>query len=299
MSSRPLILSAGRTYCDLVFTGLDAPPTMGHEVFADELKLCAGGGAYITAAYFAALGDAIGLISVLPAAPFATLVQTEITENQIHPYTTIAQGTDVQLTAALVGHADRAFVTRRVGPAVPQSVIDTLPSAHHLHVGELTTALEHPDLLQAAQAAGMTISLDCGWDRAAFAHPDVARCIASVDLFLPNDAEAEALEVQGVAMKPKRFMIIKQGAEGAVCQATDGARFEVPAYPAQLVDTTGAGDAFNAGFVSAWLADASPMDAMTLGNACGAQAVSRLGGATDLPDLSALHSRHPTPQAAQ
>ena len=299
MKAPSLILSAGRTYCDLVFTGLDAPPQMGQEVFADNLQLSAGGGAYITAAYLASLGDAVGLISVLPAAPFTALVQAEIAHNRIHPYITVAQGTDVQLTAALVGRSDRAFVTRRVGSAVPQGVIDALPQAQHLHVGELTTALEHPDLLRTAQAASMTISLDCGWDQAAFGHPDAAACIAAVDLFLPNETEAEALCSHGITVSPRHFTVIKQGAGGAVCHAPDGTRFEASAYPAHLVDTTGAGDAFNAGFVSAWLAGATPMEALALGNACGAQAVARLGGATDLPDLSDLYSHYPVSQVAQ
>lgn len=303
MSGGGLILSAGRVYCDLVFAGLDAPMAMGREVFADQLKLCTGGGAFITAAYLAALGDNVGLLGMLPAAPFSALVEEEMRQSGIADFSAKAPGRDVQLTAAVVGEADRAFVTRRVGLAVPQIKIDALPAANHLHVGELTTALEHPDLITNARSLGMSVSLDCGWDETILQRPDLATVIEQVDLFLPNEDEAEALKNAGTSVAPRIATIVKLGEAGAVCRPTHGPVVRRSGQCVDVLDTTGAGDAFNAGFLSAWLAGQSFDEALSLGNACGAVAVSRLGGATDLPKLDELKgqlfARDSVQQAAQ
>ncbi|MEM6710671.1 MAG: carbohydrate kinase family protein [Pseudomonadota bacterium] len=288
----PVILSAGRVYCDLVFAGLDAPVVMGREVFADALQVCTGGGAFISAAYLSALGQKVGLLGVLPAEPFSGLVQADLAASAIHPYCTVAPGRDAQLTAAIVGAVDRAFITRRVGRAVPQAMIDGLPPARHLHIGELTTALEHPDLITAARSRGMTISLDCGWDETSLARRDLGSVIASVDLFLPNENEAEALMLAGTSLAPRLATVIKRGADGATCITDDGDSMTVSAQPVTVVDTTGAGDAFNAGFLSAWCDGQTLDEALALGAACGAVAVSRLGGATNLPDLRNLAASH-------
>lgn len=293
------ILCAGRIYCDLVFTGLDDAPRPGREVYADGLKICAGGGAYITAAYLAALGETVGLVGMLPAAPFETVVKEEMQQNNVWSFCEPTKGLDAQLTAALVTGPDRAFVTRRVSAAVPQQKIDDLPSAKHLHIGELTTALEHPDLISAARQRGMTISLDCSWDGQTITRSDLSDLIAKIDIFLPNEDEAKALKRHKTRVEPKLATIIKQGDKGATAIMADSATLHTPVASVQVVDTTGAGDAFNAGFLSAWLAGSSWEEALELGNACGRTAVARVGGAGQLPDLSALRRVGFSAQAAQ
>lgn len=285
------ILCAGRIYCDLVFSGLDAAPMPGREVFAEGLALRAGGGAYITAAYLSALGCDAGLMGVLPAAPFGDCVTREMAQNRVRSHCTGAEDGDPQITVALVQGGDRSFVTRRVGAAI---VDGELPPARHLHIGELTTALEHPELIAQARAAGMSVSLDCSWDAGALASPRAAAAIASVDIFLPNAAEVTALRANGIAMHPALMTVIKRGAEGATLIGADGTQHDCAAIPTTPVDTTGAGDAFNAGFLSAWLDGADLADALALANRCGSIAVARIGGAGALPDL-----RAPAPKLAQ
>jgi sugar/nucleoside kinase (ribokinase family) len=289
------ILCAGRIYCDLVFSGLDGGPVPGREVFADRLALRAGGGAYITAAYLSALGCDVGLMGVLPAPPFTVPVTQEMAQNRVVSHCTDpTQGDDPQITVALAHGGDRAFVTRRCGAALVLHKGAALPAARHLHIGELTTALDHPDLIAAARGQGMTISLDCSWDGRALADSRAAEIIASVDLFLPNGAEMDALQRNGIAVAPQVASIVKRGNQGAVVIASDGARQSAPACAATVQDTTGAGDAFNAGFLSAWLTGQPLADCLARANCCGALAVARLGGAGHLPDLKDL-ATHPVP----
>ncbi|MEM1273473.1 MAG: PfkB family carbohydrate kinase [Pseudomonadota bacterium] len=271
------VICAGRLYCDLVFTGLDATPAGGREVFAEALDMRAGGGAFITAAYLSQQGIAARLVATLPAAPFDQFVETEINAAGIGMLCSAPHPADApQITVAYPQDGDRAFLTRRVGAAIPN--LTKLPKAKHLHIGELTTALEHPKLIAQARAAGMTISLDCAWDGAAFSRRDVGDVIARVDLFFPNAAEYAELTRHGVVAAPRRATVMKLGASGSEYHAKNGAVFAAPAQPTKVRDLTGAGDAFNAGFLSAWLTGADPEAALANGNRMGALAVSQIGG---------------------
>ncbi len=292
--SGPLdILCAGRLYADLVFTGLDAAPEPGREVFAAGLAIVAGGGAHITACYGAALGLDCGVFGVLPAAPFDAVVREDLARNGVTAHVTPAlPGADPQVTVATVFAGDRAFLTRRPGAALPVPL--RLPAARHLHIGELTTALDHPGLIGAARAAGMSVSLDCGWDAAAFLRPEVAAVIASVDVFLPNEDEAARLAALALPVVARHVTVTKRGAAGASALGPGGAMTTAPAASVQVVDTTGAGDAFNAGFLAAWLGGAPLSDCLGQGNACGAVAVGRIGGAGAVPRLTVTEpARHP------
>ncbi|PWJ11452.1 carbohydrate kinase family protein [Jannaschia seohaensis] len=275
-AERPGVLCAGRVYCDLVFTGLPRLPTAGTEIFADDLSLHPGGGAAITAAYIAALGRPAFLAAHLPSAPFqapvaAGLERCGVDLNLSKPST---EPGAFQLTVAMAHGGDRAFVTRDVGPAVPTLDAASLRAARigHLHIGELKTLVERPDLLTLARAAGLSVSLDCGWDDALTA--SVAPLIEAVDLFLPNAEEMARLTALGLCPAPRGATVVKRGAEGS---STPGGPC-LPPPAARVVDTTGAGDAFNGGFLDAWLSGAPLLACQEAGNTCGARAVSHPGG---------------------
>ena len=224
-----------------------------------------------------------------PAAPFDEVVRRDLAANGVLDDVAPAPpGSDPQVTVVLVQGGERAFVTRRPGAALSTPV--RLASARHLHIGELATALSHPDLIPEARRAGMTVSLDCGWDDAAFAAPDVAGLVASVDIFLPNAAEAARLEALGVPMEPRQLTVTKLGAEGARATGPGGAATS-PAGRVEVVDTTGAGDAFNAGFLAGWLGGRCLEDSLAMGNAAGGRATGRIGGAGRIPPVAGVPSR--------
>jgi ribokinase len=114
--------------------------------------------------------------------------------------------------------------------------------------------------IERARAAGMTVSVDpSSW---ALIRPGA---IPDVDLLLPNEREAEVLgEREG--------MVVKLGAAGARWGSV-----RAPAVPVEVVDTTGAGDAFAAGFLSARLAGSDPHSSLASGCAAAARAVARVG----------------------
>lgn len=70
----------------------------------------------------------------------------------------------------------------------------------------------------------------------------------------------------------------------------DGKSFRRPAYPVRAVDTTGAGDCFNAGYLFGYLSGMDAEASLKYGNACGALSVEAYGGSTGLPDLAGLEN---------
>ncbi|MEM8849436.1 MAG: PfkB family carbohydrate kinase [Pseudomonadota bacterium] len=277
-SPRGAVLCIGRVYCDLVFTGVPRDPIPGREVFADGLSLHAGGGAAITAGWLAGLGRPSELCAHLPAAPFDAPVARDLDQAGIGTALCApAQTFEPQLTVAIVRGDDRAFLTRAPGPAAPIPGLADLRSLGivHLHVGELRTLLDHPGLLELARGVGATISSDCGWDDGLDA--SCAPLIAALDVFLPNEVEAAHLCALGLSVRPAPLTIVKRGAAGAEARQAGSSIME-SAPNVRVVDSTGAGDAFAAGFLCRWLDGAPVETALRDGVLCGAHAVTRPGG---------------------
>ncbi|OLF12668.1 ribokinase [Actinophytocola xinjiangensis] len=162
-----------------------------------------------------------------------------------------------------------------------------LAGAEHLHLSGYVLLDESTlgaglAMLAAARDAGLTTSVD---PQAAALITDPARFVeelAGVDLLLPNLDELAALTGSRSAASAERLL----GAFGAVAVTTGPAgaswvdrdgTVSVPAAPGACVDTTGAGDAFDAGLLSAWLAGKSTEDSLLAGVRAGALAVGRTG----------------------
>lgn len=274
------ILSAGRLYCDLVFADAPRLPTPGTEVFAPSLSLHAGGGAFITGATFAGLGHPVSLAANLPAAPFDTIVKADIAGHGVDAtYCKPAElGTDPQITVAIGAADDRAFLTRAAGPAMPNLASVIYTDFKHLHIGELRTLQDVPSLLDFARSNGLTVSLDCGWQDDF--DLEVEDLIAKVDVFLPNESEAAALLQLGIKQDCAALTVVKCGPSGARAIVRGDREWAdcAIASPVEVRDTTGAGDAFNGGFLSLWLENAPLLDCLAQGNACGAATVQIVGG---------------------
>jgi len=281
--SLPGVLCVGRVYCDVVFSGLQNLPVSGEEVYAERLSLHTGGGAAITASYLAASGVSTELCANLPADPFGPIIQNELQGRVGLSACAIEKHDDPQLTVVLTGNVDRSFVTRRAGNALPESYVRQMEelieatAIGHIHIGELETLLEYPDLVRFARSANWTISLDCAWDVSAMSNAKSLPLIESVDVFFPNESEFNELAGIGVSSQSAPITVVKKGENGAQAFTADG-ECHAPAENINCVDATGAGDAFNAGFIHAWVQGESIQRCLQAGNRCGANAVSHIGG---------------------
>lgn len=288
---RPAVLSIGRIYCDLIFTGLKTLPELGKETFAQDLNIAAGGGAFITAAHLAHKKRACALLARLGLDPLSVSIMPEL----------IATGADLrflercstagpQVTVASVVDNDRAFLSRRAGTAQPATLEEALnwSEAGHLHIAEYATLHEIPDLIMRAKAKGLTVSLDPSWDETLIYDPALLNACKGADIFLPNQEEALAITghndpVTALDVLGAHFpcVVLKGGANGAWLKARD-LQLHQSAKAVTVVDTTGAGDAFNAGFIDKWMQGAGFEAALNEGIVCGGLAVQAAGGAAIL-----------------
>lgn len=285
------VLCLGRTYCDLVFTGLPGLPVLGREIFAQNIAIVPGGGAFITAAHLVSLGCSAFLVSRLGHDALSNGLETALAESGVDlAFLERAADAGPQLTVAIVQHQDRAFLSHRAGhgrPATLQAALSA-PGIHHLHIAEYATLAELPGLVSEAKRLGLTVSLDPSWDEALLHHPAFLETCRGIDLFLPNMEEVAAITrsddlEQAIALLSGHFptVVVKKGAEGATL-ASGGERLSLAAPQVEVVDTTGAGDAFNAGFIRHWLRGEGQRSCLAAAIEAGSTSVQAAGGATAL-----------------
>jgi sugar/nucleoside kinase (ribokinase family) len=152
-----------------------------------------------------------------------------------------------------------------------------------------------PSLFEQAHRARATTSLDTGFDPSEQWDSGLKSTLAATDVFLPNEIEAAAISETSDPVEAVRRLttgntrtVIKLGSEG--CVALDGDR-AVRGQPFAVipVDTTGAGDSFNAGFLHAWLRRVPLEEALRFACACGALSTLALGGIGGQPTLEQVH----------
>ena len=144
-----------------------------------------------------------------------------------------------------------------------------------------------PDALAMARGHGLFTSLDVVTSPA-MEHPAALwPCLPHLDIFLCNAHEAwrltgqrdPAMAARALHSRGGRFVIVKLGVDGCWVESDD-LTGRVPAPPANVVDTPGAGDAFAAGLIAAWLGSADLETACHAANAAGARVVGALGAVT-------------------
>jgi sugar/nucleoside kinase (ribokinase family) len=212
----------------------------------------------------------------------------------------VRDGLATGMTVALSRGGDRAILTALgamdslTASDIPASMFDR---ARHVHVSSYFLLADSlgpglADLFAAARAAGATTSLDTNWDpEERWRDERLSAAIAQADLLLPNEAEALALSGAAsvsaaapalAALGPR--VAVKLGARGVLVAAGSAELRQVSLPPVTPVDTTGAGDCFNAGLIAGLLHGLPLPSAAALGCATGALSTGALGGTAGAPD---------------
>lgn len=211
-------------------------------------------------------------------------------------------------TVIMTSPSQRAMLTAM--GAIGALDVDAVPSsliarARHLHLGAFYLQDRSRDRLPAffaaARARGLTTSFDTNWDPTERWDGGVIEMLRASDVFFPNAAEARRIahidDVDGAAGALATMgaegrtdggpvVAVKLGAAGAFAVTSGGPLVRVPALLVDPVDTTGAGDSFDAGFLRAWLDGGDLRESLELGVACGALSTRRLGGVDGQPTLA-------------
>lgn len=267
------VLVVGDANVDLVLRG-DVVPRFGQaEQLLESGDLVLGGSASIVACGLARLGVPTSLVArvgddVLGRFTLDALRACGVRTDLVEVDPTLPTGLSVILSAP----HDRAILTvpGTIPTLTPARVADVLAAtdARHVHVASyfLQPALASglPQVLGVARARGMTTSLDTNWDPAE-RWVGVADALDGVDVLLPNVAElraiARAAGEAGAAADDRELgrrlarrgprVVVKAGADGGWSVAADGAEHDAEGLSVEVVDTTGAGDSFDAGYLAA------------------------------------------------
>jgi sugar/nucleoside kinase (ribokinase family) len=202
------------------------------------------------------------------------------------------------LTVILSTGDDRAMLTSpgTIG-GLRASLIepDLLRAARHVHVSsyflQTGLALDLPELFAGVRAAGASTSLDPNWDPSGEWDGGLSALLPAIDVLLPNEAEATLLadtsdlDAAITALRSRGPLVaVKTGDRGALASGP-GEHLRVAAVPVDSIDTTGAGDSFDAGFVAAMLGREPLQRCLALANACGALSTRAVGGVDAQPTM--------------
>lgn len=284
-------LIAGDANVDLLMEARDQLQA-GAEMLASNMNLVLGGSSAITAFNLARLGAKVGFISVVGEDLLGRFVEDKLSSAGIDMS---GLRRSKQESTGLTVWISRK--QQRAGLTYPGTIsalrakdigLQQLGNARHFHVGHyfLLTKLhpEAPGLFAKAKRLGLTTSLDCNYDPVEQWDSNIWKVLEHTDIFAPN--EQEALRLTGETNVERasrqlseivRIVTIKRGARGALVRSREEL-LRVPAVKTRVVDTAGAGDSFNAGFLSEFLKGSSLARCALAAVKAAARCVAAVGG---------------------
>lgn len=284
---------AGELNLDLILYGLpqDLPPE--RELLAQRMMLTLGSSSAIVAHNLAALGCRVGFQSRIGDDELGQLAVDRLAAGgvDVTKVRRVAGPTKTGLTIILQREKLRNILT------YPGTIFDLmvedldfeyLTSAGHFHFSSFYLqrglAQHVGEVFRRVKAAGLTISLDTNDDPYDRWDGGIMRVLACVDVLLPNAREAKLIAgasdlEAAVARLAERvpLVVVKLGEEGAMAQR-GRERITSPAVKVQFVDPVGAGDSFDAGFLSQYVRGADLETCLRWGNAAGAFSTTMPGG---------------------
>jgi sugar/nucleoside kinase (ribokinase family) len=296
------ILVIGEINPDIVIADPDPVPVFGEvERIVRSIEMTVGSSSAIFACGAARLELRVAFCGVVGGDVFGRFMLDEMARRGVDVSAcAIDPARSTGATVILTSGMDRAMLTAM--GAIGALDVDTVPTsligrAKHLHSGSFylqeTSRDRLPAFFAAARRRGLTTSFDTNWDPTDRWDGGVAAMLRASDLFLPNAAEARRIARADDVEEAARALVamgsigrtdggpivaVKLGAAGALACRADGPIVRVPAMPIVPIDTTGAGDSFNAGFLRAWLDGADLRESLELGVVCGALSTRQVGG---------------------
>jgi sugar/nucleoside kinase (ribokinase family) len=288
----------GCVQTDLLLAPVDELPSPGGALFVDHFGMRPGGAGANVALALAELSMPVRLIGCVGQDRLGHWLLEHLARAELDAHIARVRDGSTGLTVVCEGpRRDRTFITHLGVNAtwslamIPEDAFaaTSLLFCDYFCAPRLQGEAGR-ELLAKARAAGATTFFDTSWDPAgwpAATREELRSLLPSVDVFLPNEAEARALAgVSGSVEEAARLLqsisggwvVVKLGPRGCFAAGPDGAALSAPAPAVRVGDSTGAGDAFNAGLIAALAADASWPEALGQATALASAVVSRRSG---------------------
>jgi sugar/nucleoside kinase (ribokinase family) len=291
------VLVIGELNPDLILQNYSSFPELGKEVTVEDCVLTLGSATAICAMALAKLGNQVGFVTKVGPDTYGDFC-TSILQNAGIDVSHIEHDptTKTGITVSVSSSRDRALITylgamgvfdaRNVTPEIFEGY-------NHLH---MSTYFLQPSLrphfarlMQQAHAKGLTTSLDPGFDPSETWGADLRETLKDADVFFPNEVELRGVtgeEDEERALRSlannRTLTVAKLGGRGCMT-IIEGRICKQGPFPVKPVDTTGAGDTFNAGFLHTWLRRQPIEQCLRFGAACGALSTLASGGTGNQP----------------
>jgi sugar/nucleoside kinase (ribokinase family) len=304
------VVCLGAHILDMLGRPVSAIPPGQHSLILDEIRATAAGTAAGTSVDLAKLGAKVHNMGAVGDDALGDLLLALLRRHGVD--TGLLVRKSGQRTSATIlpirpngdrpalhaPGADHMFSPADMGSAH----IAALESAAVVHVGAPDTMSSFPpdelaEYLARARSNGAIVTMDLLRAGEPGSLEPLAPLLRQVDWFLPNEqqlrASTDLSDLRGAAESARKLgagaVAVTCGAEGCVV-FDDGGEVVIPALPVSVVDTTGCGDGFDAGFITALLLGGTSVDAAWLGTACGALVASGLGSDAGIRSLSETFS---------
>ncbi len=304
MTRPPLdVIVAGDVFADLIMSGFPGWPRPGTEAFASEFRREIGGGPPITAAGLARLGSRAAVLGVL-GHDGGWLAEAMRRLHIVESHLCFDETDVTAVTVAISTPDERSFLTYPgANRRLPEKLLEAarsgeLGQARHVHLACAPALDCAGELFAAIHGHGSSVSLDTGWHEEWLSDPAALSLLVHCDIFFPNEAEGlrmtgesdPELCLRAFERAGAKRVALKLGAKGAAL-LWDGEVLRVDPYPVKPVDTIGAGDCFNAGFLHFWLNGAPPVTCLRAAAFCGAASTEAYGGIAGFPDLARVEAQ--------
>ncbi len=291
---------AGELNLDLILYGLPEQLPPERELLAEGMMLTLGSSSAIVAHNLSALGSSVGFQSRIGNDPLGKIALERLEQGGVD--VSRVRRVDGEITTGLtviLHHADWRNILTYSGTIAELNWDDLdlpyLADARHFHFSSyyLQRKLRPrvSDLFRHLKSKGLTISLDTN-DDPDDRWEDIEDILKYVDVFLPNEREAsKAAKTEDLEEAVRKLssqvplLVVKLGNKGSLAQR-GSERLVRPSRLVKAVDTVGAGDSFDAGFLHEWLRGSDLESCLAGGNAAGALSTTRAGGTEAFRDVS-------------
>jgi sugar/nucleoside kinase (ribokinase family) len=295
---------AGELNLDLILYGLPTELPPERELLAERMVLTLGSSSAIVAHNLAALGSRVGFASLIGDDALGQIAIDRLAAGGVD-VAGVRRTADKQtgLTVILQRQRLRSILTYpgTIFELTPAELdFDYLTDAKHFHLSSfylqksLTPHLK--ELFRRLKATGLTISLDTNDDPADEWESGLMEALPYVDVFLPNERELLRIAKAGdfeaaltALAKRVPLVVVKMGEKGAITQRGTQ-RMSSPALQVNFVDPVGAGDSFDAGFLSQYVRGTDLRKCLEWGNIAGALSTTMPGGTEAFRDRTAVQA---------
>lgn len=283
--NKDFVAGVGATNVDILYSGLERLPNEGEEVYTNDFSLQLGGGVPATLINLGRLGIPVKIATELGEDMFSSFAKSQFEKNGVMPVN-LYSGFEIPLniTSAMITPNDRTFVT--YGKGSFEATSETLEISYKMCKGAkivIMTPGSFLPLYERLKADGTIIVFDCGWDDE-LSLEKYEKYLKIADYYMPNRKEALTITGKDTPQEAAKVLseyfekvIVKLDRDG--CLGYENGRFFTcaPFEIEKRVDSTGAGDAFLAGFIYGIYYGRTFEECIKLGNITGARCVEKVG----------------------